>query len=144
MKKIALSLVILGVLSSVFAENVDTKFDSLFEKYAKIYNINKAFIKKVAILESGLNENKITNFSNHNDTCVGLFQLSSKHHKISNNIDSDKNTDIAVKLMRDCVDKKGYTIEAINCFNKSYTDEDKKILLSLLNHNMQTLDTWKE
>jgi hypothetical protein len=133
MKKVALSLVVLGGLLSGFAENVDTKFDSLFEKYAKIYNINKDFIKKVAILESGLNENKITNLSIHNDTWVGLFQLSSKYHKISNNIDSDKNTDIAVKLMRDCVDKKGYTIETINCFNRSYSEDDKKILLSLLN-----------
>ena len=133
MKKVVLSLVVLGGLLSGFAENVDTKFDSLFEKYAKIYNINKDFIKKVAILESGLNENKITHLSNHNDTWVGLFQLSSKYHKISNNVDSDKNTDIAVKSMRDCVDKKGYTIETINCFNKSYTDDDKKILLSLLN-----------
>ncbi len=129
--------VVLGGLLSGFAENVDTKFDSLFEKYAKIYNINKDFIKKVAILESGLNENKITNLSIHNDTWVGLFQLSSKYHKISNNIDSDTNTNIAVKLMRDCVDKKGYTIEMINCFNKSYTDEDKKFLLSLLNQNVQ-------
>lgn len=133
MKKVALSLVILGVLSSVFAENVDTKFDSLFEKYAKIYNINKDFIKKVAILESGLNENKITDLPIHNDTWVGLFQLSSKYHKISNNIDSDTNTNIAVKLMRDCVDKKGYSIEAINCFNRSYTEDDKKFLLSYLN-----------
>ena len=137
MRKVALSLVVLGGLLNGFAEDVDTKYDSLFEKYAKVYNINKDFIKKVAILESGLNENKITPLLAHNDTWVGLFQLSSKHHKISNNIDSDKNTDIAVKLMRDCVNKNGYTIESINCFNKSYTEDDKKILLALLKNKVQ-------
>jgi hypothetical protein len=55
----------------------------------------------------------------------------------SKKIDNEDITNKAVKQMRYCLDKKGYTIEMIDCFNKSYTDEDKKILLSLLNHNMQ-------
>lgn len=39
--------------------------------------------------------------------------------------------------MRHCLDNKGYSINMINCFNPSYIDEDKKILLSLLKQNIQ-------
>ena len=139
MKKIALSLVVLGGLLSGFAEKIDTtKFDSLFDKYSKVYSINANFIKKIATLESGLDENKVTLSFSKNDKFVGLFQISEKFYNVdSKKIDNEDITNKAVKQMRYCLDKKGYTIEMIDCFNKSYTDEDKKILLSLLNHNMQ-------
>lgn len=139
MKKIALSIVISGVFLNILAENVDTtKFDSLFDKYSKIYNINTNFIKKIATLESSLDETKVTPSFNKNDKFVGLFQLSEKLYNVnSRHIDNEDITNKAVKLMKYCLDKKGYTIEMINCFNKSYTDKDKIFLLSLLNHNMQ-------
>ena len=139
MKKIALGLVVLGGLLSGFAEKIDTtKFDSLFDKYSKVYSINANFIKKIATLESGLDENKVTLSFSKNDKFVGLFQISEKFYNVdSKKIDNEDITNKAVKQMRYCLDKKGYTIEMIDCFNKSYTDEDKKILLSLLNHNMQ-------
>lgn len=139
MKKIALNLVILGGLLNGFAEKIDTtKFDSLFDKYSKVYSINANFIKKIATLESGLEENKITLSFIKNDNFVGLFQISEKFYNVdSKKIDNEDITNKAVKQMRYCLDKKGYTIEMINCFNKSYTDEDKKILLSLLNQNIQ-------
>ena len=139
MKKIALNLVILGGLLNGFAEKIDTtKFDSLFDKYSKVYSINANFIKKIATLESGLDENKVTLSFSKNDNFVGLFQISEKFYNVdSKKIDNEDITNKAVKQMRYCLDKKGYTIEMINCFNKSYTDEDKKILLSLLNQNIQ-------
>ena len=139
MKKIALNLVILGGLLNGFAEKIDTtKFDSLFDKYSKVYSINANFIKKIATLESGLDENKVTLSFSKNDNFVGLFQISEKFYNVdSKKIDNEDITNKAVKQMRYCLDKKGYTIEMINCFNKSYTDEDKKILLSLLNQNVQ-------
>ena len=139
MKKIALSLVVLGGLLNGFAEKIDTtKFDSLFDKYSKVYSINANFIKKIATLESGLDENKVTLSFSKNDKFVGLFQISEKFYNVdSKKIDNEDITNKAVKQMRYCLDKKGYTIKMIDCFNKSYTDEDKKILLSLLNHNMQ-------
>lgn len=139
MKKIALSLVVLSGLLNGFAEKIDTtKFDSLFDKYSKVYSINANFIKKIATLESGLDENKVTLSFSKNDKFVGLFQISEKFYNVdSKKIDNEDITNKAVKQMRYCLDKKGYTIEMIDCFNKSYTDEDKKILLSLLNHNMQ-------
>ncbi len=139
MKKIALNLVILGGLLNGFAEKIDTtKFDSLFDKYSKVYSINANFIKKIVTLESGLDENKVTLSFSKNDNFVGLFQISEKFYNVdSKKIDNEDITNKAVKQMRYCLDKKGYTIEMINCFNKSYTDEDKKILLSLLNQNVQ-------
>ena len=139
MKKIALNLVILGGLLNGFAEKINTtKFDSLFDKYSKVYSINANFIKKIATLESGLEENKVTLSFTKNDNFVGLFQISEKFYNVdSKKIDNEDITNKAVKQMRYCLDKKGYTIEMINCFNKSYTDEDKKILLSLLNQNIQ-------
>ncbi|WP_152632602.1 hypothetical protein [Aliarcobacter butzleri] len=139
MKKIALSLVVLGGLLNGFAEKIDTtKFDSLFDKYSKVYSINANFVKKIATLESGLDENKVTLSFSKNDKFVGLFQISEKFYNVaSKKIDNEDITNKAVKQMRYCLDKKGYTIEMIDCFNKSYTDEDKKILLSLLNHNIQ-------
>ena len=139
MKKIALNLVILGGLLNGFAEKIDTtKFDSLFDKYSKVYSINANFIKKIATLESGLDENKVTLSFSKNDNFVGLFQISEKFYNVdSKKIDNEDITNKAVKQMRYCLDKKGYTIKMINCFNKSYTDEDKKILLSLLNQNVQ-------
>jgi len=135
MKKIALCLVVLGGLLNGFAEKIDTtKFDSLFDKYSKVYSINANFIKKIATLESGLDENKVTPSFSKNDKFVGLFQISEKFYNVdSKKIDNEDITNKAVKQMRYCVDKKGYTIEMIDCFNKSYTDDDKKILLSLLN-----------
>lgn len=138
MKKIALNLLILGGLLNGFAEKIDmTKFDSLFEKYSKVYSINANFIKKIATLESGLDENKVTLSFSKNDNFVGLFQISEKFYNVdSKKIDNEDITNKAVKQMRYCLDKKGYTTEMINCFNKSYTDEDKKILLSLLNQNI--------
>ena len=139
MKKIALNLVILGGLLNGFAEKIDTtKFDSLFDKYSKVYSINANFIKKIATLESGLDENKVTLSFSKNDNFVGLFQISEKFYNVdSKKIDNEDITNKAVKQMRYCLDKKGYTIEMINCFNKLYTDEDKKFLLSLLNQNIQ-------
>lgn len=122
----------------LFAEDIDVKFDLLFDKYSKIYNINSSFIKKIATLESGLDENRVTPSFNKNDKFVGLFQISEKFYNVdSKKIDNEDITNKAVKHMRYCLDKKGYTIEMINCYNKSYTDEDKKILLSLLSHNMR-------
>ncbi len=139
MKKVVLSMIVLGGLLNGFAEKIDTtKFDSLFDKYSKVYNINANFIKKIATLESGLDENKVTLSFSKNDNFVGLFQISEKFYNVdSKKIDNEDITNKAVKQMRYCLDKKGYTIEMINCFNKSYTDEDKKILLSLLNQNVQ-------
>ena len=139
MKKVVLSMIVLGGLLNGFAEKIDTtKFDSLFDKYSKVYSINANFIKKIATLESGLDENKVTLSFSKNDNFVGLFQISEKFYNVdSKKIDNEDITNKAVKQMRYCLDKKGYTIEMINCFNKSYTDEDKKILLSLLNQNMQ-------
>ncbi len=139
MKKVVLSMIVLGGLLNGFAEKIDTtKFDSLFDKYSKVYSINANFIKKIATLESGLDENKVTLSFSKNDNFVGLFQISEKFYNVdSKKIDNEDITNKAVKQMRYCLDKKGYTIEMINCFNKSYTDEDKKILLSLLNQNVQ-------
>lgn len=139
MKKVVLSMIVLGGLLNGFAEKIDTtKFDSLFDKYSKVYSINANFIKKIATLESGLDENKVTLSFSKNDNFVGLFQISEKFYNVdSKKIDNEDITNKAVKQMRYCLDKKGYTIEMINCFNKSYTDEDKKILLSLLNQNIQ-------
>ena len=139
MKKVVLSMIVLGGLLNGFAEKIDTtKFDSLFDKYSKVYSINANFIKKIATLESGLDENKVTLSFSKNDNFVGLFQISEKFYNVdSKKIDNEDITNKAVKEMRYCLDKKGYTIEMINCYNKSYTDEDKKILLSLLNQNIQ-------
>ena len=139
MKKIFLGISILGLFLSIYANKIDIgKYDMLFQKYGDIYAINPKFIKKIALLESGLDGTRVTPSVNKQDNFVGLFQMSEKFYNVdSKKIDNEDITNKAVKQMRYCLDKKGYTIEMINCFNKSYTDEDKKILLSLLNHNMQ-------
>lgn len=139
MKKIFLGISILGLFLSIYANKIDIgKYDMLFQKYGDIYAINPKFIKKIALLESGLDGTRVTPSVNKQDNFVGLFQMSEKFYNVdSKKIDNEDITNKAVKQMRYCLDKKGYTIEMINCFNKSYTDEDKKILLSLLNQNMQ-------
>lgn len=118
-------------------ENNNNKFDSLFKKYSEVYNINEDFIKKIAILESGLDENKITKSHFDNDMYVGLFQLSSKYFNIDvNKIDNDEITNKAVKHMRYCIDNKGYSFNMIDCFNKGYSLEVKKELLKILNKDL--------
>lgn len=139
MKKIFLGVSILGLFLSIYADKIDIeKYDVLFQKYGDIYAINPKFIKKIALLESGLDGTRVTPSVNKQDNFVGLFQLSEKFFIIdSKNIDNEDITNKAVKIMRHCLDNKGYSINMINCFNPSYIDEDKKILLSLLKQNIQ-------
>lgn len=129
MKKIILICCILSI--SLFA-NGHRNF--LIKKYAEDNGINTEFVKEIALIESGLNNDKITKSPDGTDEFVGIFQISAKYFNIDpKNTSLEENVEKAVKHMKYCLDNKGYTIDMINCYNKGYTQEQKEKLLFLLN-----------
>lgn len=99
----------------------------LIKKYPEDNGINKEFVKEIGLIESGLNNDKITKSPDGTDEFVGIFQISTKYFNIDpKNTSLEENVEKAVKHMKYCLDNKGYTIDMINCYNKGYTQEQKK------------------
>ncbi|OGW22166.1 MAG: hypothetical protein A2077_03825 [Nitrospirae bacterium GWC2_46_6] len=93
-----------------------------FEEAARTYGINQALIESIARTESNLNP-KAVNKNLNGSMDMGLMQINSFWIKplglnagelISNPC---YNTMTGAKILKQCIDRYGYTWEAVGCYN---------------------------
>jgi hypothetical protein len=97
-----------------------------FEDAGKTYGINPSLLKSIARIESNLNP-KATNKNQNGSTDIGLMQINSFWIKPLG-LDSGKlisdpcyNAMIGAKVLKQCIDRYGYTWEAVGCYNATST-----------------------
>jgi hypothetical protein len=93
-----------------------------FEEAGKVNNISSELLKSIARVESGLNSRAV-NTNRNGSTDLGLMQINSawvdamslnREELISNPC---YNVMTGANILRQCIDKHGYTWEAVGCYN---------------------------
>lgn len=93
-----------------------------FDEAGAASGINPFLLKSIAQVESGLNPRAI-NVNANGSRDLGLMQINSswiKPMKLDGvRLFSDPcyNTTIGARILRDCIDRKGYTWAAVGCYN---------------------------
>jgi len=99
-----------------------------FEEAGKKYNISPTLLKSIARVESGLNP-KAVNRNPNGSTDMGLMQINSAWLKTLNVTRDDLmnnaclNTMTGAWVLRQCIDRHGYTWEAVGCYNAYSADK---------------------
>ena len=100
-----------------------------FEEAGNRFNINPHLLKSIARVESGLNP-KAVNKNLNGSTDLGLMQINSSWLKTLNVTESELMNDACLNTMtgawvlRQCIDRHGYTWEAVGCYN-AYSPEKR-------------------
>jgi hypothetical protein len=99
-----------------------TSFGFCFDDAGKQYGINPELLENVARSESGLNPKAINRNSNGSYD-LGLMQINSAWLK-QMDINADNllqdaclNAKTGARILRQCIDRYGYTWEAVGCYN---------------------------
>ena len=93
-----------------------------FEEAGQRYNISPKLLRSIAQVESGLNP-KAVNRNSNGSTDMGLMQINSSWLKTLNVTPDDLmndpclNTMTGAWVLRQCIDRHGYTWEAVGCYN---------------------------
>ncbi len=101
-----------------------------FEEAGKKYGINPGLLQSIAKVESGLNA-KAVNVNKNGSTDLGVMQVNSAWiEKLKLNrkellSDPCYNVMTGAGILKGCIDKWGYTWQAVGCYNA--TSNDKKI-----------------
>lgn len=97
-----------------------------FEDAGNEYGINPVLLKSIAQIESNLNPGAI-NRNQNGSMDIGLMQINSFWIKTlgldPNKLVSDPcyNTMTGAKVLKQCIDRYGYTWEAVGCYNATST-----------------------
>lgn len=109
-----------------------------FEDAGKTYGINPVLLKSIARIESNLNP-KAMNKNQNGSIDIGLMQINSFWIKTLG-LDSGKlisepcyNTMIGAKVLKQCIDRYGYTWEAVGCYNATSTPKRVKYSWKIFN-----------
>ncbi|MCX5855730.1 MAG: lytic transglycosylase domain-containing protein, partial [Deltaproteobacteria bacterium] len=101
-----------------------------FEEAGKLYGINPRLLQSIAKVESGLDSNAI-NFNKNSSTDLGLMQINSAWIETLK-LDREKllsdpcyNVMTGARILKECIDRWGYTWQAVGCYNA--TSKDKRI-----------------
>jgi hypothetical protein len=101
-----------------------------FEEAGSAFNLNPRLLKSIAFLESGMNPIAVHNNKN-GSVDLGLMQVNSSWITAAN-LDKERlmrdacyNTQTGARILRDCIDRLGYTWEAIGCYNAAGSDNRK-------------------
>lgn len=104
-----------------------------FDEAGKQYGINPVLLKSIARTESNFNP-KAINKNQNGSIDIGLMQINSFWVK-SLGLDADRlisnpcyNTMTGAKILKQCIDRHGYTWEAVGCYNA--TSKPKKVRYS--------------
>ncbi len=93
-----------------------------FEEAGKVHNVSSELLMSIARVESGLNS-KAVNTNKNGSTDLGLMQINSawvdamslnREGLISNPC---YNVMTGANILRQCIDRNGYTWEAVGCYN---------------------------
>ncbi len=101
-----------------------------FEEAEKAYGINQALIESIARIESNLNP-KAVNKNLNGSIDIGLMQINSFWVKtLALNADElisnpCYNTMTGARILRQCIERYGYTWEAVGCYNA--TSKHKRV-----------------
>lgn len=123
------SFVLMGVLSLFFCSSPIDLYSFCFEEAGTRYNINPKLLKSIARVESGFNARAV-NKNPNGSTDMGLMQINSAWLKTINATRDDLMNDACLNTMtgawilRQCVDRHGYTWEAVGCYN-AYSREKR-------------------
>ncbi len=110
-----------------------------FEEAGKEHGINPSLLKSIAQIESNLNP-KAMNKNQNGSIDIGLMQINSFWIKTlgldSNKLISDPcyNTMIGAKVLKQCIDRYGYTWEAVGCYNATSTPKRVKYSWKIFNN----------
>ncbi len=93
-----------------------------FNEAGAAHGISPILLQAIAKVESGLNP-KAVNINTNGSRDLGLMQINSSWVKPMK-LDGEKlfsdpcyNTTIGARILRDCIDRKGYTWAAVGCYN---------------------------
>jgi hypothetical protein len=102
-----------------------------FDDAAARYEVSSALLRTIARVESNLNP-KAFNRNPDGSLDVGLMQINSSWLKSMNVSTSELiddpclNTMVGARILRRCVDRHGYTWEAVGCYNAVSTPKKMK------------------
>jgi soluble lytic murein transglycosylase-like protein len=109
-----------------------------FEEAGETYGINPSLLKSIARIESNLNP-KAMNKNQNGSIDIGLMQINSFWIKTLG-LDSGKlisdpcyNTMIGAKVLKQCIDRYGYTWEAVGCYNAARSHKRVKYSWKIFN-----------
>ncbi len=126
----------LSVLALLFGPSLSVAF--CFEEAGKAYDVNPKLLKTIAMTESNLRPDAVN--KNRNGTLdIGLMQINSSWIEIlglnAGHLIQDPcyNTLIGAKILRQCIDRRGYTWEAVGCYNASSRAKQVKYSWRILN-----------
>lgn len=93
-----------------------------FEEAGNIYGVSPALLRSIAVVESGLNADAVNRNKNGSED-LGLMQINSEWLQTFQ-IDRDKlmsdpcyNVMIGARILKTCMDRYGYSWEAVGCYN---------------------------
>ena len=121
--------IITGLLISLLNLLPSYLYGFCFEEAGKKYNISPVLLKSIARVESGLNP-KAVNKNPNGSVDMGLMQINSawlKTLKVTGDDlmnDACLNTMTGAWVLRQCIDRYGYTWEAVGCYN-AYSSEKR-------------------
>lgn len=110
-----------------------------FEDAGKTYGINPVLLKSIARIESNLNP-KAMNKNQNGSVDIGLMQINSFWTKTLG-LDKNKlisnpcyNTMTGAKILKQCIDRYGYTWEAVGCYNATSTPKRVRYSWKIFNN----------
>lgn len=123
-----------------------SQYDHLFQKYEEIYGVSKILMKAVAVTENGKFDKSFILQNTNNTTDNGLMQINSMWIKwmpkekitLEKLQDVDFNIKIAFLIMKDLIDRGGYSWETVGRYH-SGTPSLKKKWLKRIKRNMKML-----
>lgn len=123
-----------------------SKYDHIFAKYEKVYGVSKVLMKTIAITENSKMQPKFVLKNTNNTVDVGLMQINSKWQKwmpeanitIEKLKDPDFNIKISFMIVRDLINRHGYSWETIGRYHSS-TQKHKKKWLKRAKANIKML-----
>lgn len=99
-----------------------------FEEAGSAFNLSPRLLENIARLESGMNPSA-THRNPDGSVDIGLMQINSywinaarldRERLVS---DACYNTRTGARILRDCIDRLGYTWEAVGCYNATSSDK---------------------
>ena len=129
MKRRLVLIILAGLLAITSAAH-----SFCFEEAGKMYNINADLLRAIAFVESSFRPH-VVNRSNKNGTYdFGLLQINSSWAKIIGEEqwmklgDPCQNVMVGAWILAGCIERHGYTWEAVGCYNTPNKSRQKKYI----------------
>ncbi|MGB2552769.1 lytic transglycosylase domain-containing protein [Campylobacter sp. MOP51] len=107
------------------------KYDKEFKKASKEYNIPLVLLKSIALTENSKMTPQTTGYNTNKTTDYGLMQINSiwlKAFNLSEDdiVDPQTNINIAAKILRDIINKHGYSWDSVGRYHSATKDKKAK------------------